>query len=205
MEKYIESNIMGEKRVWRICKHCGHKWLGKPHATMCSKCKKYIGVAKKKDLIDKPPVSEEIKMQNISSSTKDMPPLPEEIERKEKGTEETVKANIPADTYTNLVAFPFDLIANQSKKPYWKLTAKEKETLAPLLKVVGDKWLTVWFDKYPEEGALAIAFGMVLMGKFALEIAERKAQKKEQQGGDEKYKEFLRTREEQTGGGVKKT
>lgn len=189
------------ERVWRTCRHCSHKWLGKPHATMCSKCKKYIGRVKLKDIKDTP-IGDEIKMENVYSSIKSMPPLPEEIEKREKGTGEKVQADIPADTYASLVAFPFDLIATQSKKEYWKLTAKEKETLAPLLKAVGDKWMTEWFDKYPNEGALAIAFGMVLMGKFAIEISQRKSEKKDK---EKTYKEFKDKRTQQTtgtGGGV---
>ena len=195
----IDQSSTPKERVWRTCKHCSHKWLGKPTATMCSKCKKYIGRVKEKDLKGIP-VGEKIEMENVNSPISSMPPLPEEIERKEKDTEEKTQADIPADTYANIVGFPFDLIAAQSKKEYWKLTAKEKETLAPLLKAVGDKWLTEWFDKYPNEGALAIAFGMVLMGKFALEVAERK---KEKESKNETYQKFKDTRQQGTGGEVK--
>lgn len=168
------------ERVWRTCKHCSWKWLGKPSATICSKCKRYIGAVKKEDLKETS-VGGEVKVENVYSSLSSLPPLPETVKPEEKIKEGVTKADIPADTYTSLVSLPFDLVASTTKKPHWKLTSKEKESLAPLLKVVGDKWVSKWFEKYPEEGALAIAFGMVIMGKFALEIAYRKEHKKEKE------------------------
>ena len=180
-----ESNTIAD-RVQRVCRYCNHKWLGKPSSTICSnsKCRKYIGRIKKKEL-EETTAKEEIKMDNVQTP---LPPLPDEQKKTEGDSKERISADIPADTYTNLVAFPFDLIAASTKKEYWKLTDTEKKSLAPLFKMVGDKWITKWFAEYPAEAALAIGFGTILAGKFALELTHRRAEKKKKPETYENYK-----------------
>ena len=181
------QNTAQNESIFRTCRKCTHKWLGKPNATKCPKCRKYIGKAKE--------IKDTATIGGIKVETVDgvLPPLPTLSEttgttgttgtigiKQEKKPEAPTIADIPADTYTNIAGFPFDLVANAQNKPYWKLTNKEKESLAPLLKKVGDKWIGKWFEKYPDEGALAIVAIFILMGKFTLEMQYKKNMQKQQ-------------------------
>lgn len=168
---------MGIIKMQRNCPLCSHNWLGRITSAICPKCKKYIGAVAVTDNIKE---RETIDIQEIKS---ELPDIPESInpelkqEFKKSVETEAIKADIPEDTYTGIVSFPFDMYADYSKKEHWRLTAREKKTLEPLLKKVGDKWIGKWFDKYPEEGALAIAFCLIILGKITAEVVYRKKQK----------------------------
>ncbi len=150
------TEIKPDERVWRTCKKCKHKWLGVTSSDKCPKCKKFIGKVKG---IKEIKGMEGIRVEKVQGSMPDIP-----ISQASSAT----PADIPAETYSNLINFPFDFAAGLRKKECWKLT--EKKSLEPLLKKVGDKWIGKWFDKYPEEGALGIAFALIILGKIALDV-----------------------------------
>lgn len=195
-EGLIRDVTPDDSKVWRKCGKCGHKWQGVPSSSVCPKCKKYVRPVKK--VVQPSPI-------RVESQATPLPPLPgapsqaHDLIPRSKALadeeDEATKADIPADTYSNIAAFPFDLVGEISKKPHWKLTAKEKATLAPLLKKVGDKWIGKWFDKYPEEGALALTFALVISGKIAMEAsyqAEMKRQENSTHSFVRKQQEGLR-------------
>ena len=168
-------------KINRNCPLCSHTWLGRITSAICPKCKKYIGAVAVTDN------SSEEKRESIDVTEirTELPSIPENlnIENKESFKksveEESIKPDIPEDTYTGIVAFPFDLYSDYSKKEHWRLTTREKKTLEPLLKKVGDKWIGKWFSKYPEEGALLIAFALIIAGKVTAEISYRNKPKTE--------------------------
>lgn len=159
------TEIKPDERLWRTCPKCKHKWLGVPTSDKCPKCKKFIGKPKG---IKEIKGLDGIRVEKVQGSIPEIPTGPTNI----------IPADIPAETYVNVISYPFDFIAGIRKKECWKLTETEKKSLDPLLKKVGDKWIGKWFDKYPEEGALAIVAVMIILGKVVLDVQDKKVEQK---------------------------
>jgi len=179
----IKEGKTSPDRIWRTCRHCSHKWLGRKTGYTCPKCKKWVGLVKEESIIDAPPETSMGGIKVEATAEGALPPLPEykEEQPKKDGDKkkegDDVKADVPADTYTEIVGYPFALIADRTKHKHWELTAREKQTLAPLLKKVGDKWIGKFFEKYPDEAALGIGFAMIVLAKVLREGEERKKAK----------------------------
>lgn len=159
------TEIKPDERIWRTCPKCKHRWLGVPTSDKCPKCKKFIGKPKEIKQIEG---LGGIKVEKVPGS---IPSIP-------TSSASSTPADIPAETYANVASFPFDFIAGIRKKDCWKLTETEKKSLEPLLKKIGDKWIGKWFDKYPEEAALAIVAGIIILGKIALDVQDKKVEQK---------------------------
>ncbi|GEM_PF-3652158 len=160
------AEIKPDERLWRTCPKCRHKWLGVSTSDKCPKCKKFIGkpkgIAQAKGLGG-------IRVEKVPGI---MPELPTGADTSSAAP--TI-ADIPSQTYADVVSFPFNLAASITKKDYLRLTEQEKKSIMenPLIKKVGDKWMSKWFDKYPEEAGAAICIGIIVMGKIALVLQDK--------------------------------
>lgn len=159
---YITTKLKPDERLWRTCPKCKHKWLGVPTSDKCPKCKKFIGKPKG---IKEVKGLDGIKVEKVNEKIPELPLT-------DAPGAPTI-ADVPSETYLNVISICFDTIAKFRKKDCWKLTDNEKKSLEPLLKKVGDKWIGKWFDKYPEEAALAIVASMIILGKVALDYQEK--------------------------------
>jgi hypothetical protein len=76
---------------------------------------------------------------------------------------------IPVETVIEIVALPFELIANR-KGNHWRLQKQEKEQIGILANKVLNKYAPSWFAQYGEEIALATVLGMVLVVRVMEDI-----------------------------------
>lgn len=161
---------MPVQKIPRNCNFCGHNWVGRAKS-LCPKCKSISNVEIPQETIETIDI-EEIKV--------DLPPIPENLQQQQQPQQQQKPQEtgdfLDEQTYIDIFAIPFDVIASITNKDYWKLTDREKDTLKKPLKKVADKYLPKWFKDHPEEAAFLMAVGLIIMGKVTAHIADKRKQ-----------------------------
>ncbi len=101
---------------------------------------------------------------------------------RQRRTEE-VKKLIPLfdeEIVKTLLTVPFDYFAERYGE-FWKLSRDEEAKLTSLSSRVASKWIPVWVEKFADEIALALTFGMVVYPRYlqTKKIVEGSKQKPE--------------------------
>ncbi len=102
----------------------------------------------------------------------------------EQRRREEVKKTLPLfdlDFIDNLIEIPFDYFAKRYGE-FWKLSPDEKKKLGSLSNKVASKWIPLWIERFADELALALTFGMIVYPRYQLtknmiEIARQETQK----------------------------
>ena len=74
----------------------------------------------------------------------------------------------------SFIEIPFDYFAKRYGD-FWRLSPEEKKKLSSLTNKVASKWLPLWLERYADEVALALTFGMMVYPRYlqTKELVER--------------------------------
>jgi len=78
------------------------------------------------------------------------------------------------DLTSSFIEIPFDYFAKRYGD-FWKLSPEEKKKLASLTNKVASKWLPLWLERFADEVALGLTFGMMVYPRYlqTKELVER--------------------------------
>ena len=83
-----------------------------------------------------------------------------------KREEEQKKLLLFDDELTgSFIEIPFDYFAKRYGE-FWRLSAEEKKKLSSLTNKVASKWLPLWLERYGDEVALGLTFGMMVYPRY---------------------------------------
>lgn len=74
----------------------------------------------------------------------------------------------------SFIEIPFDYFAKRYGE-FWRLAPEEKKKLSTLANKVASKWLPLWLERFADEVALALTFGMMVYPRYlqTKELVER--------------------------------
>jgi len=169
------------------CPYCqkdvkGNRGFLKVHMTNCSQrplSELREQHAEKTNLINEPKVvSNEIQVESVEIKN-----IPEQLTEKEEqlmdkaiqeqlGGQPQPDTTIPEETVKHLLKTGGDMLSNVRKNDVWKFEEDEIKAISPLTKKVIDKYIPNF--NLSDEAMLAITFGMIMVGKYQVDVAEKR-------------------------------
>lgn len=182
------------------CSYCkkpikGNKGLLKVHMNKCKERPAEKQIAEKTQM-DKINALQE-RHSGIQIENVEIKDIPSELKQTdEKGIPETTPSTpaeqnvtIPEETVKHFLKVGGNMLSKMRKNDVWKFEDDELNAITPLTKSVVDKYIPNF--QFSDEAMLAITFGMIMIGKYQVDVIEkrRKEENKEENKVEEKKTE----------------
>ena len=69
------------------------------------------------------------------------------------------------EIFGSLIELPFDYFTKRYGE-FWRLAPEEKKKLSVLTNKVASKWLPLWLERFADEVALGLTFGMIVYPRY---------------------------------------